>query len=137
MDFNTLMAQRSGWIFGFVLLLAFVLLLVSFRSLVIPVTSVVLNLLSVGAAYGVVVALFQWGWGQSLFGFTSTHSIASWLPLFLFLVLFGLSMDYMKLLGRYNWYLPRWLRWLPQVSSSTPPPTAGRPPGGRSRWLRG
>jgi uncharacterized membrane protein YdfJ with MMPL/SSD domain len=67
---------------------------VSFRSLVIPVTSVVLNLLSVGAGYGVVVALFQWGWGQSLFGFTSTHSIASWLPLFLFLVLFGLSMDY-------------------------------------------
>ena len=53
-----------------------------------------LNLLSVGAAYGVVVALFQWGWGQSLFSFTSTHAIASWLPLFLFLVLFGLSMDY-------------------------------------------
>jgi hypothetical protein len=53
---------------------------VSFRSLVIPVTSVVLNLLSVGAGYGVVVALFQWGWGQSLFGFTSTHSIVSCPP---------------------------------------------------------
>jgi hypothetical protein len=76
-DFNALMGQRSGWIFAFVLLLAFALLLISFRSLVIPVTSVVLNLLSVGAAYGVVVALFQWGWGQSVFGFTSTHSIAS------------------------------------------------------------
>jgi uncharacterized membrane protein YdfJ with MMPL/SSD domain len=48
----------------------------------------------VGAAYGVVVALFQWGWGQSLLGFTSVHSVASWLPLFLFVVLFGLSMDY-------------------------------------------
>jgi len=87
-DFNTLMGQRSVWIF------AFVLLLVSFRSLVIPVTAVILNLLSVGAAYGVVVALFQWGWGQSLLRFTSVHSVASWLPLFLFVVLFGLSMDY-------------------------------------------
>ena len=64
------------------------------RSLVIPATAVLLNLLSVGAAYGVVVALFQWGWGQSLLGFTSVHSVASWLPLFLFVVLFGLSMDY-------------------------------------------
>ena len=73
------------------LLFAFVLLLVSFRSLVIPVTAVILNLLSVAAAYGVIVALFQWGWGQSLLGFTSVHSVASWLPLFLFVVLFGLS----------------------------------------------
>jgi uncharacterized membrane protein YdfJ with MMPL/SSD domain len=213
-DFNTLMGQRSGWIFGFVLLLAFALLLVSFRSLVIPLTAVVLNLLSVGAAYGVVVALFQWGWGQSLLSFTSTHSVASWLPLFLFVVLFGLSMDYhvfilsriresydrtgdtdqavahgikisagvvtaaavimvfvfltfatmsmvqlkemgvglavavlldatvvracllpatMKLLGPRNWYLPRWLGWLPQVSAPTPlappaPPQARQPP---------
>src|SRR4029077_20726400 len=64
------------------------------RSLVIPATAVLLNLLSVGAAYGVVVALFQWGWGQTLLGFTSVHSVTSWLPLFLFVVLFGLSMDY-------------------------------------------
>jgi uncharacterized membrane protein YdfJ with MMPL/SSD domain len=211
-DFNTLMGQRSGWIFAYVLLLAFVLLLISFRSLVIPFTSVVLNLLSVGAAYGVVVALFQWGWGQSLFGFSSTHSIASWLPLFLFVVLFGLSMDYhvfilsriresydrtgqtdqavahgikisagvvtaaavimvfvfltfatmsmvqlkemgvglavavlldatvvracllpatMKLLGPRNWYLPRWLGWLPRAAWSEPqsePPARQQPP---------
>jgi len=93
-DFNTLMGQRSAWVFTFVLLLAFVLLLISFRSVVIPATAVILNLLSVGAAYGVVVALFQWGWGQWLFRFTSVHSVASWLPLFLFVVLFGLSMDY-------------------------------------------
>ena len=207
-DFNTLMGQRSGWVFAFVLVLAFLLLLVSFRSLVIPLTAVVLNLLSVAAAYGVVVALFQWGWGQSLLGFTSVHSIASWLPLFLFVVLFGLSMDYhvfilsriresydrthrtdeavahgiktsagvvtaaavvmvfvfltfatlsmvqlkemgvglavavlldatvvralllpatMKLLGPRNWYLPRWLRWLPRTSVSEPPP-ARQPP---------
>jgi uncharacterized membrane protein YdfJ with MMPL/SSD domain len=170
---------------------------------------VVLNLLSVGAAYGVVVALFQWGWGQSLLSFTSVHSVASWLPLFLFVVLFGLSMDYhvfilsriregydrtgdteravvhgikisagvvtaaavimvfvfltfatmsmvqlkemgvglavavlldativralllpatMKLLGRRNWYLPRWLGWLPQASRPAPPPPAVQPP---------
>ena len=190
------------------LLFAFVLLLASFRSLVIPVTAVLLNLLSVAAAYGVIVALFQWGWGQSLLGFTSVHSVASWLPLFLFVVLFGLSMDYhvfilsrirenydrtgqtevavtagikttagvvtaaavvmvfvfltfatlsmiqlkemgvglavavlldatvvravllpatMKLLGPRNWYLPRWLGWLPQPSRPVPPP-ARQPP---------
>jgi RND superfamily putative drug exporter len=208
-DFNTAMGQRAPWVYAYVLAFAFVLLLISFRSIVIPAMSVVLNLLSVGAAYGVVVALFQWGWGQSLFGFTSTHSIASWLPLFMFVMLFGLSMDYhvfvlsriresydrtgdthqavtrgieisagvitaaaivmvfvfltfatmtmvqlkemgvglavavlldatvvramllpatMKLLGRYNWYLPRWLRWLPQISSSAQPPAAGQSP---------
>jgi uncharacterized membrane protein YdfJ with MMPL/SSD domain len=202
-DFNSIFRQRSVWVFAFVLLLAFVILLISFRSLVIPTMSVVLNLLSVGAAYGVVVAVFQWGWGQSLLGFTSTHSVASWLPLFMFVVLFGLSMDYhvfilsriresydrthdtsqavahgikisagvitaaavvmvfvflsfatlsmvefkemaiglavavlldativracllpatMKLLGSRNWYLPRWLEWLPQISHTTPPP---------------
>ena len=208
-DFNTLMGQRSGWVFAFVLLFAFILLLVSFRSIVIPITAVILNLLSVGAAYGVIVALFQWGWGQSLLGFTSVHSVASWLPLFLFVVLFGLSMDYhvfilsriresydrtgqtdqavaqgikttagvvaaaaivmvfvfltfatlsmvqlkemgvglavavlldatvvralllpatMKLLGPRNWYLPRWLQWLPRTSPPAPPPPAKRPP---------
>lgn len=209
-DFNALMRHRAAWVFGFVLLLAFVLLLVSFRSLVIPVTAVILNLLSVAAAYGVIVALFQWGWGQSLLGFTSNHAVASWLPLFLFVVLFGLSMDYhvfilsrvreaydrthstddavahgikstagvvtaaavvmvfvfltfatlsmvslkemgvglavavlldatvvravllpatMKLLGSRNWYLPRWLNWLPQVAPTAEPatlPEAGR-----------
>ena len=208
-DFNTLMGQRSSWVFAFVLLLAFLLLLVSFRSIVIAITAVILNLLSVGAAYGVIVALFQWGWGQSLLGFISVHSVASWLPLFLFVVLFGLSMDYhvfilsriresydrtgqtdqavvhgikttagvvtaaaivmvfvfmtfatlsmvqlkemgvglavavlldativralllpatMKLLGPRNWYLPRWLGWLPQTSQPGPQPLAERPP---------
>jgi putative drug exporter of the RND superfamily len=217
-DFNALMRQRSPWVLGIVLLLAFILLLVSFRSLVIPITAVILNLLSVAAAYGVIVALFQWGWGQSFLGFTSAHAVASWLPLFLFVVLFGLSMDYhvfilsrirehydrthdtdqavahgikttagvvtaaaivmvfvfltfatlsmvslkemgvglavavlldativravllpatMTVLGRRNWYLPRWLNWLPEISGSAPslrpkqpsarPVAAGRP----------
>jgi putative drug exporter of the RND superfamily len=204
-DFNAMMRQRAPWVFGFVLLLAFLLLLVSFRSLVIPLTAVCLNLLSVAASYGVIVALFQWGWGQSALGFTSEHAVASWLPLFLFVVLFGLSMDYhvfilsriresydrtgrtaeavasgikttagvvtaaavvmvfvfltfatlsmvslkemgvglavavlldativralllpatMKLLGHRNWYLPRWLSWLPEISAGTAPPRA-------------
>jgi uncharacterized membrane protein YdfJ with MMPL/SSD domain len=208
-DFNALMRERSVWVFASVLLLAFVLLLVSFRSLVISITAVILNLLSVAAAYGVIVALFQWGWGQSVLGFTSVHAVASWLPLFLFVVLFGLSMDYhvfilsriresydrthqtdqavahgikatagvvtaaavvmvfvfltfatlsmvslkemgiglavavlldatvvralllpatMKLLGTLNWYLPRWLSWLPRISEPAAPPSAVRPP---------
>ena len=93
-DFNALTQARIPYVFGFVLILAFLLLLISFRSLVIAVTAIVLNLLSVAAAYGVLVAVFQWGWGESLLNFTSTHSVTSWLPLFLFVVLFGLSMDY-------------------------------------------
>jgi putative drug exporter of the RND superfamily len=208
-DFNALMGQRSWWVFGFVLLLAFALLLIAFRSLVIALTAVILNLLSVAAAYGVIVAIFQWGWGQSLLGFTSPGAIASFLPLFLFVVLFGLSMDYhvfilsrireafdqgastqaavahgikttagvitaaavvmvfvfltfatlsmvslkemgvglavavlldatvvravllpatMTLLGSRNWYLPRWLGWLPRVTPPPPPPPPPQAP---------
>jgi uncharacterized membrane protein YdfJ with MMPL/SSD domain len=208
-DFNALMGQRLPWVFAFVLLLDFLLLLISFRSLVIAVTAVVLNLLSVGAAYGVIVATFQWGWGQSLLGFTSPGAIASYLPPFFFVVLFGLSMDYhvfilsrireaydrtgstaeavahgikttagvvtaaavvmvfvfgtfatlsmvslkemgvglavavlldatvvravllpatMTMLGQRNWYLPRWLAWLPGLSGeeATPAPRTPR-----------
>ena len=215
-DFNSLMRQRSGWVLAFVLALAFILLLVSFRSLVIPLTAVVLNMLSVAAAYGVIVALFQWGWGQSLLGFTSAHAVTSWLPLFLFVVLFGLSMDYhvfilsrireaydrtqdtaeaiahgikttagvvtaaavvmvfvfltfatlsmvslkemgvglavavlldatlvravllpatMKVLGHRNWYLPRWLDWLPRISQSGRVPPVLAPSVPRSTQL--
>jgi RND superfamily putative drug exporter len=201
-DFNTLMNSRIGWVFAFVLTLAFALLLVTFRSVVIAVKAIALNLLSVGAAYGVLVLVFQHGWGESLLGFRSTGAITSWLPLFLFVVLFGLSMDYhvfilsrvreaydrgmstndairhgikstagtvtsaaiimvavfgvfatlsaiefkqlgvglaaailidativravllpaaMTLLGERNWYLPRWLEWLPRVSPERGP----------------
>ncbi len=214
-DFNELMKQRAPIVFAFVLALAFGLLLVSFRSVVIAGKAIVLNLLSVGAAYGLLVAVFQWGWGESLLGFESTGAITSWLPLFMLVILFGLSMDYhvfilsrvreafdrglstedavthgikttagvvsaaafvmvavfsifvtlstvdmkqagfglatailidativravllpatMKLLGDWNWYLPRWLQWLPQVSHETEaaPRTAPVPsPAGR------
>ncbi len=196
LDFNTALADRAPWVIAFVLALAFVLLLASFRSVVVAVKAILLNLLSVAAAYGVLVATFQWGWGESLLGFESTGSITSWIPLFLFVVLFGLSMDYhvfilsrirelvdggtrtpdairrgitstagvvtsaavimvavfstfatlsqvsmkqlgvglavavlldatvvrgvllpasMRLLGERNWYLPRWLGWLPRI----------------------
>jgi len=93
-DFNNTMKSHAPYVFAFVLGLAFVLLLLTFRSIVIPLTSIVLNLLSVGAAYGVLVLIFQQGHLQSLLGFTSIGGIIDWLPLFLFVILFGLSMDY-------------------------------------------
>ena len=93
-DFNTTMNSRLPYVFAFVLGAAFLLLLVTFRSIVIPIKAIVLNLLSVGAAYGVLMLVFQHGWFESLLGFESTGAVTSWLPLFLFVVLFGLSMDY-------------------------------------------
>ena len=93
-DFNHQMLARLPWVFLFVLGLAFSLLLVTFRSLVIAMTAVVLNLLSVGAAYGILVAVFQHGWLAGPLGFQTNGAIVSWLPLFLFVILFGLSMDY-------------------------------------------
>jgi RND superfamily putative drug exporter len=204
-DWNAMMKSSVPLVFGFVLTFAFLLLLASFRSLVIAVKAVVLNLLSVAAAYGVVVAVFQFGWGQNVLDFQSNGAIAPWLPLFMFVILFGLSMDYhvfilsrireahdrgmstedaiehgikatagtvtsaavvmvgafsifatlpildmkemgiglatavlldativrgvllpatMKLLGDWNWYLPSWLRWLPNLEHSVEPAPA-------------
>jgi uncharacterized membrane protein YdfJ with MMPL/SSD domain len=93
-DFNDSMTSHMPLVFGFVLSAAFLLLMVTFRSVVIPLKAIVLNLLSVAAAYGLLVLVFQQGWGESLLGFDSTGAITAWLPLFLFVVLFGLSMDY-------------------------------------------
>jgi RND superfamily putative drug exporter len=93
-DWNNLMKSRAPIVFAFVLTLAFLLLLVTFRSIVIPIKAIVLNLLSVGAAYGVLVEVFQKGHGESLLGFKSQGFVTAWLPMFLFVVLFGLSMDY-------------------------------------------
>jgi RND superfamily putative drug exporter len=205
-DFNQTMKQRVWYVFAFVLGLAFLLLLLTFRSIVIPIKAIALNLLSVGAAYGVLVWIFQEGHLQGLLGFHSNGGVVTWLPLFLFTVLFGLSMDYhvfilsrvkelvdhgvpteeavargirttastvtsaaavmvavfaifatlqtldikqmgiglsvavlldatlirgvllpaaMKLLGDWNWYLPRWLEWLPRL---TPEPQVERAP---------
>jgi uncharacterized membrane protein YdfJ with MMPL/SSD domain len=196
-DNNALLKRSWPLVFAFVLAFAFLLLLVSFRSLVIALKAIALNLLSVAAAYGALVAIFQYGWGESLLGFRSNGGIAFWLPIFMFVILFGLSMDYhvfmlnrireaydrglntedavahgikttagvvtsaalvmvgvfsifaslpilemkeagvglatailidativravllpatMKLLGDWNWYLPRWLNWLPTLT---------------------
>jgi uncharacterized membrane protein YdfJ with MMPL/SSD domain len=93
-DFRDLLVARLPLIFAFVFTLTFLLLLFTFRSIVIPIKAIVLNLLSVGAAYGILVLVFQDGHGESLLGFTSNGGITSWLPLFLFVILFGLSMDY-------------------------------------------
>jgi RND superfamily putative drug exporter len=93
-DFNDTMKSHLPLVFGFVLGLTFLLLLVTFRSIVIPVKAVLLNLLSVGASYGILKLVFQDGHGEGLLGFHSIGGITSWLPLFLFVILFGLSMDY-------------------------------------------
>ena len=208
-DFSDKIKAVAPLVFGFVLLFAFGLLLFAFRSLVIAATAIVLNLMSVAAAYGVLVLVFQHGVGKGLLGFDSTAGIDSFLPIFIFVILFGLSMDYhvfilsrireaydrgmttdeavthgikttagvvtsaavvmvcvfsvfatlqmlifkqfgvglavailidatvvravllpatMKLLGDWNWYLPRWLEWLPHLehggSIQPPEPTA-------------
>ncbi len=93
-DFSSNLGSRLPLIFAFVFGLAFLLMLVTFRSIVIPIKAILLNLLSVGAAYGVLVLVFQNGNLESLLGFTSNGGVTNWLPLFLFVVLFGLSMDY-------------------------------------------
>ncbi|MFG2309781.1 MMPL family transporter [Streptomyces sp. NPDC048566] len=93
-DFNTQLVGSVAPVFAFVIVFAFLLMLVSFRSLTVAVTSIVLNLLSVAAAYGILVAVFQHGWGASLVGAEGVGAIVTWLPLFLFVILFGLSMDY-------------------------------------------
>jgi uncharacterized membrane protein YdfJ with MMPL/SSD domain len=207
-DWNDAMRSAVPIVFTFVLAFAFLLLLVSFRSLVIPVKAILMNLLSVAAAYGVVVVTFQWGWGENLLDFNSNGGVAAWLPMFLFVILFGLSMDYhvfilsrvreyydrgldtehavargikstagvvtsaavvmvlvfgvfalmpivdmkemgvglaaailidativravllpatMKLLGTWNWYLPTWLEWLPDLEHERSPEPAPQP----------
>jgi RND superfamily putative drug exporter len=93
-DFTDTLKSHAPLVFGFVLLAAFVLLLFTFRSIVIPFKAILLNLLSVGAAYGILVWIFQEGHLESVLDFKSTGSIVSWMPIFLFVVLFGLSMDY-------------------------------------------
>ena len=93
-DFLDTMKSHLPIVFAFVLSMAFILLLVTFRSIVVPIKAIVLNLLSVGAAYGLLTWLFQDGHGEKALGFTSVGGITPWLPLFLFVVLFGLSMDY-------------------------------------------
>ena len=200
-DFNTILNDYTPIVFAFVLGLSFLLLMIAFRSIVVPLKAIVLNLLSVGAAYGLLVLVFQKGVGADLLGVQESPVITAWIPIFLFCILFGLRMDYhvfllsrirehydltkrnresvafglhatakiitgaavimvavfwgfasgrlvdmqqmgfglavavlidativrsvlvpasMALLGKWNWYLPRWLEWLPDLRVEGP-----------------
>ena len=93
-DFSDVLASKLPQFIGVVLLLSFLLLMTLFRSIVVPVKAAVLNLLSIAAAFGVVIAVFQWGWGANVLGVGRTGPIMAFLPVMLFAILFGLSMDY-------------------------------------------
>jgi RND superfamily putative drug exporter len=88
------LSDRLPWVIALIVILAFVLLMAVFRSVAIPVTAALMNLLSIGAAYGVIVAVYQWGWLGSLLGVSRTGPIDPWIPIMLFTIVFGLSMDY-------------------------------------------
>ncbi len=93
-DFADYIASRLPWLIGIVLVLSFILLMAVFRSVLVPLKAVFMNLLSVGAAYGVIVAVFQWGWMAEFFGVGKPGPVEAWAPMFLFAIVFGLSMDY-------------------------------------------
>jgi RND superfamily putative drug exporter len=93
-DFAAYTAERLPIFMGAVLILSFLLLMLVFRSLLVPLKAVIMNLLSIGAAYGIVVAVFQWGWGASLIGVGREAPVEAWAPVFIFAIVFGLSMDY-------------------------------------------
>jgi RND superfamily putative drug exporter len=93
-DFSSYLGERLPLLIGSVLVLSFLLLMLVFRSVLVPLKAVIMNLLSVGAAYGVVVAIFQWGWAKDLFGVGKAGPVEAWAPMMLFAIVFGLSMDY-------------------------------------------
>ena len=93
-DFSDYLGERMPLLIGVVLLLSFLLLMAVFRSVLVPLKAVIMNLLSIGAAYGILVAIFQWGWGKDLIGVDKAGPIEAWVPMLLFAIVFGLSMDY-------------------------------------------
>ncbi|MFW6773342.1 MMPL family transporter [Nocardioides sp. CPCC 205120] len=93
-DISVLLSERMWLVVGFVVLVSMLLLAAMFRSVLVPLKAAALNMLSIGAAYGVVVAMFQWGWGTDLLGLDHAMPVSSWLPILMFAILFGLSMDY-------------------------------------------
>ena len=93
-DLSERVAARLPLFIGCIVGLSFILLMIVFRSILVPLKAAIMNLLSIGAAYGVIVAVFQWGWGASLFGVHESLPIVSFIPMFMFAILFGLSMDY-------------------------------------------
>ena len=93
-DIAELLAGRLWLVIGFVVGVSILLLAMVFRSVLIPIKAAVMNLLSIAAAYGVMVAVFQWGWGTELLGLDHAVPVSSWVPMLMFTILFGLSMDY-------------------------------------------
>jgi RND superfamily putative drug exporter len=93
-DIADQMQSRLPLLIGAVVTVSFLLLMVGFRSVIVPLKAAVMNVLSIGVGYGVMVAVFQWGWGKEIFGLSETVPIVSWVPLLMFAILFGLSMDY-------------------------------------------
>jgi RND superfamily putative drug exporter len=93
-DLADILGQRLPWMFAAILILSFILLMLVFRSILVPLKAVIMNLLSIGAAYGVIVAIFQNGWGKDLLGIGKEGPIEAWVPMMLFAIVFGLSMDY-------------------------------------------
>jgi RND superfamily putative drug exporter len=94
MEVSDRIAERLPVFIGAVILLSFLLLMVEFRSVLVPLKAAIMNVLSIGAAYGAIVAIFQWGWGLSLIGVAETVPIEAYVPMMMFAILFGLSMDY-------------------------------------------
>jgi RND superfamily putative drug exporter len=93
-DYSSVIARRLPIFIGAVLVLSFLLLMVVFRSILVPLKAVIMNVLSIGSAYGVMVAIFQWGWAKNLVGVGHGGPIEPWAPMMLFAIVFGLSMDY-------------------------------------------
>src|SRR3954465_13001330 len=93
-DISNRISERLPIFIGAVVALSFILLMVVFRSVLVPLKAAIMNLLSIGAAYGVIVAIFQWGWLGGVIGIGREGPIDSWVPIMLFAILFGLSMDY-------------------------------------------
>jgi putative drug exporter of the RND superfamily len=93
-DFAAKIAERLPILITVVIALSFVLLMAVFRSVLVPIKAAIMNLLSIGAAYGIIVAVFQWGWARQVIGVGKTGPIESWIPMMMFTILFGLSMDY-------------------------------------------
>jgi putative drug exporter of the RND superfamily len=93
-DISDRLSARTPWFVGAVMALSFLLLMVLFRSVLVPLKAALMNLLSIGASYGVLVAVFQWGWGKSVIGLDATVPVSPFVPMIMFAILFGLSMDY-------------------------------------------
>jgi putative drug exporter of the RND superfamily len=93
-DASAYLAGRLPWVVAVVITLGFILLLIAFRSILVPLKAAVMNVLSIGAAYGVIVAVYQWGWLSAVFGVSRPGPIDPWIPLMIFAIVFGLSMDY-------------------------------------------